>query len=96
MKFKPLNDRILLYPIKQKETTQSGIHIPESVQGLSIEGRVVAVGPGYRDADGKRVTLDVKVDDKVLYARYTGTELKVEGMPHILVKEDDILGIIES
>lgn len=96
MKFKPLNDRVLLYPIKQTDTTPSGLHIPESAIAAPIEGRVVVVGPGYRDADGERVPLAVKFDDKVLYSKYVGTELTVEGMPHVLVKEDDILGIIGS
>ncbi len=94
MNFRPLNDRVLLYPIKQTGQTPSGLHIPESAQATTIEGRVVVVGPGYRDADGERVPLAVKPDDKVLYARYSGIELTVDGMPHLLVKEDDILGIV--
>ena len=94
MKIRPLQDRILVQPIKDKEVRKSGIIIPDSAQE-PIEGRVKAVGAGKVGDDGKRVALDVKVGDKVLYSKYGGTEIKIEGDDFLLMREDDILGIVE-
>jgi chaperonin GroES len=95
MKIRPLQDRILVQPIRDKEVRKSGIIIPDSAQEKPIEGRVKAVGPGKVGEDGKRVALDVKVNDKVLYSKYGGTEIKIEGDDFLLMREDDILGIVE-
>ncbi len=95
MKIRPLQDRILVQPIKEKEVRKSGIIIPDSAQEKPIEGRVKAVGAGKVGEDGKRVKPDVKVGDKVLYSKYGGTEIKIEGEDFLLMREDDILGIVE-
>jgi chaperonin GroES len=95
MKIRPLQDRILVQPIREKEVRKSGIIIPDSAQEKPIEGRVKAVGAGKVGEDGKRVALDVKVGDKVLYSKYGGTEIKIEGDDFLLMREDDILGIVE-
>jgi chaperonin GroES len=95
MNIRPLQDRILVQPIREKEVRKSGIIIPDSAQEKPIEGRVKAVGAGKVGDDGKRVKLDVKVGDKVLYSKYGGTEIKIEGDDFLLMREDDILGIVE-
>jgi len=94
MKIKPLHDRILVKRLEEDEKTKGGIIIPDSAKEKPIEGEVVAVGPGKVSDDGKRITLDVKVGDRVLYSKYGGTEVKVEGEDHLILREDDILGII--
>ena len=96
MKIRPLQDRILVQPIKEKEVRKGGIIIPDSAKEKPIEGRVKAVGAGKLGEDGKRVKLDVKVGDKVLYSKYGGTEIKIEGEDFLLMREDDILGIVEK
>ncbi len=95
MKIRPLQDRILVQPIKEKQVRKGGIIIPDSAQEKPIEGRVKAVGAGKVGEDGKRVKPDVKVGDKVLYSKYGGTEIKIDGEDHLLMREDDILGIVE-
>ena len=95
MKIRPLQDRILVQPIREKEVRKSGIIIPDSAQEKPIEGRVKAVGAGKVGDDGKRVALDVKVGDKVLYSKYGGTEIKIEGEDYLLMREDDVLGVVE-
>jgi len=95
MKIRPLQDRILVQPIRDKEVRKSGIIIPDSAQEKPIEGRVKAVGAGKVGDDGKRVALDVKVGDKVLYSKYGGTEIKIEGEDYLLMREDDVLGVVE-
>ena len=95
MKIRPLQDRILVQPIKEKAVRKGGIIIPDSAKEKPIEGRVKAIGAGKVGDDGKRVKLDVKVGDKVLYSKYGGTEIKIDGEDHLLMREDDILGIVE-
>ena len=95
MKVEPTQDRVLIYAINQKELSTGGLHIPESAQAKSIEGRVVAVGPGWRKDDGTFAPLDIKPGDKVLFTKYGGSELTVDGMPHIMLREDDILAIVK-
>ncbi len=95
MKIRPLQDRILVQPIREKEVRKGGIIIPDSAKEKPIEGRVKAVGAGKLGDDGKRVKLDVKIGDKVLYSKYGGTEIKIDGEDHLLMREDDILGILE-
>ena len=95
MKIRPLQDRILVQPIKDKDVRKGGIIIPDSAKEKPIEGRVKAVGAGKVGDDGKRVKLDVKIGDKVLYSKYGGTEIKIEGEDFLLMREDDVLGIVE-
>jgi chaperonin GroES len=91
-----LNDRILVQPILEKEVRKGGIIIPDSAKERPTEGRVKAVGDGKVGEDGKRIKPDVKVGDKVLYSKYGGTEIKIDGEDFLLMREDDILGIVES
>ncbi len=94
MKIRPLQDRIMVQPILEKDVRKGGIIIPDSAKEKPIEGRVKAVGAGKLGDDGKRVKPDVKVGDKVLYSKYAGTELKIDGDDYLLMREDDILGIV--
>jgi chaperonin GroES len=93
---KPLGDRVVVEPIEQEETTASGIILPETAKEKPQKGTIVAAGPGARDEDGDRIALDVKVGDVVLYAKYAGTEFKVDGKKLLILKESDLLGIIEG
>ncbi|QPJ66674.1 MAG: co-chaperone GroES [Candidatus Nitrohelix vancouverensis] len=95
MKIRPLQDRILVQPILEKEVQKGGIIIPDSAKEKPIEGRVKAVGKGKVGDDGKPVKLEVKVGDKVLYGKYAGTEIKVDGEDYLLMREDDVLGVID-
>ena len=95
MKIRPLQDRILVQPIKEKAVRKGGIIIPDSAKEKPIEGRVKAIGAGKVGDDGKRVKPDVKVGDKVLYNKYGGTEIKIDDEDFLLMREDDILGIVE-
>ena len=96
MSIKPLNDRIMVLRIKEEEKTSGGIIIPDTAKEKPQEGRVVAVGPGKTDDDGKRIPLEVKNDDRVLFGKYAGTEIRINGMEHLIMREDDILGIISE
>ena len=94
MKIRPLQDRIMVQPILEKEVQKGGIIIPDSAKEKPIEGRVKAVGKGKIGDDGKPIKLEIKVGDKVLYSKYGGTEIKVDGEDYLLMREDDVLGII--
>lgn len=94
MKIKPLHDRILVKRLEEDEKTKGGIIIPDSAKEKPMEGEVIAVGAGKVGDDGKRVALDVKVGDRVLYSKYGGTEVKIEGEEHLIMREEDVLGII--
>ena len=96
MKIRPLNDRVLVLRIDEEEKTSGGIIIPDTAKEKPQEGKVVAAGPGKLDDDGKRVPLDVKKNDRVLFGKYSGTEIKIDGVEHLIMREDDILGIIEK
>jgi chaperonin GroES len=96
MTFRPLHDRVLVRRVEAEEKTAGGIIIPDTAKEKPQEGRIVAVGPGKRDKDGKRVPLDVKAGDRVLFAKWAGTEFKFDGQEQMIMKEDDILGVIES
>lgn len=96
MKLKPLGDRLVVEPIEREQTTPSGLVLPETAKEKPQEGKIIAVGPGRRDDDGKRVAMDVQVGDKVLYAKYGGTEIKIEGKKLLILKETDVLAILES
>ena len=94
MNLKPLGDRIVVQPSEGDEQTSSGIFLPESAKEKPQEGTVVAIGPGARDDDGNRIPMDVAIDDKVLYAKYSGTTIKVEGEEILILKESDVLAIL--
>ena len=94
MKIRPLHDRVIVQRIEQTETTKGGIIIPDSAKEKPQEGKVYAVGPGKRDDQGKTHALDVKKGDKVLFGKYSGTEVKIEGEEYVILREDDILGVI--
>ncbi len=96
MKLKPLGDRLVVEPKEREEATASGIILPETAKEKPQEGEVIAVGPGRRDDDGDRIEMDVSVGDMVLYAKYAGTEIKVDGKKLLILKESDVLAIIES
>ncbi|RPJ19748.1 MAG: co-chaperone GroES [Desulfobacteraceae bacterium] len=96
MKVKPLNDRVLVLRIGEEEKTSGGIIIPDTAKEKPQEGKVVAVGPGKVNDEGKKIALDVKAGDKVLFGKYSGTEIKIDGVEHLIMKEDDILAIIEK
>ncbi|HAK37320.1 MAG: co-chaperone GroES [Nitrospinaceae bacterium] len=96
MNIRPLQDRILVQPILEKEVRKGGIIIPDSAKEKPIEGRVKAVGKGKIGEDGKAIKLEIKVGDKVLYSKYGGTEIKIDGEDYLLMREDDVLGVIEK
>jgi chaperonin GroES len=91
---KPLGDRVVIKPSPKEEVTKSGLVIPDTAKEKPQEGTILAVGPGRLDDKGKRQPMDVKVDDKVLYAKYAGTEIKIEGDEYLILKETDILAIV--
>ena len=95
LKLKPLADRLVVEPTEQEEMTASGIYVPETAKEKPQEGKVIAVGPGRKDDDGQRIAMDVAVGDRVLYARYAGTEVKLEDRKVLILKESDILAILE-
>ena len=96
MKFRPLHDRIVLRRIEGEEKTKGGIIIPDTAKEKPQEGEVIAVGPGARDESGKVVPLDVKAGDRVLFGKWSGTEVKVDGEDLLIMKESDIMGVIEG
>lgn len=93
---RPLGDRILVEPIEQEESTSGGILLPETAKEKPQNGSVLAAGEGRRDEDGDRIPMDVKVGDKVLFAKYAGTEIKLDGKKLLIMKESDVLGIVED
>jgi len=96
LNLKPLGDRVVVEPIEQEEMTASGIVLPETAKEKPQRGMVLAAGPGARDEGGKRIALDVSVGDTVLYAKYAGTEFKVDGKKLLILKESDLLAIVEA
>ena len=96
MKFRPLQDRVVLRRVDQEEKTSGGIIIPDTAKEKPMEGEVVAVGPGARDETGKLQPLDVKPGDRVLFGKWSGTEVKIDGEELLIMKESDIMGIIEN
>lgn len=95
MKIRPLHDRVIVERIKEEEKTKGGIIIPDSAKEKPQEGKVIAVGAGKILENGNKVALDVKVGDKILFGKYAGTEIKIEGEEFLMMREDDILGVIE-
>ncbi len=96
MKFRPLHDRVLVRRLESEEKTKGGIIIPDSAKEKPQEGEVVAVGPGVRDENGKFVALDVKPGDRVLFGKWSGTEVKIDGQELLIMKESDIMGVVEE
>jgi len=96
MKFRPLHDRVVVRRVKSEEKSKGGIYIPDTVQEKPQEGEVVAVGPGARDEAGRTVPLDVKAGDRILFGKWSGTEVKIDGEELLIMKESDIMGIVES
>jgi len=96
MKFRPLHDRVVVKRIDAEEKTKGGIIIPDTAKEKPQEGEVVAVGAGARDETGKLVALDVKVGDRVLFGKWSGTEVKIDGQDLLIMKESDIMGVVET
>jgi chaperonin GroES len=96
MKIRPLQDRVLIKRIAEEEKTKGGIYIPDTAKEKPVEGEVVAAGGGRVQEDGKLRPLDVKKGDRVLFGKYAGTEVKIDGVDHLILREDDILGVIEK
>jgi chaperonin GroES len=96
MNIRPLHDRVVVKRIEEKETIQGGIIIPDTAKEKPQEGEVVAVGQGKRLDDGKLVPLDVKAGDRILFGKYSGSEIKLEGEEYLIIREDEILGVIEG
>ena len=96
MKFRPLHDRVVIRRIEGEDKTKGGILIPDTVKEKPQEGEVVAVGPGARDESGKLIAIEVKAGDRVLFGKWSGAEVKIEGEDLLIMKESDILGVIEG
>ncbi len=95
LKLRPLGDRVWVEPIEREETTASGIVLPETAKEKPMEGKILAVGPGAANDKGERQPLDVKVGDRVLFAKYAGTEIKHDGIKYLIMRESDLLAIVE-
>jgi len=96
MKIRPLQDRVIVKRVEEEEKTKGGIIIPDTAKEKPMEGKVIAVGKGKLMEDGKVHALDVKAGDRVLFGKYSGTEVKIDGDEHLIMREDDILGVIEK
>jgi len=96
MKLKPLGDRVLVEPIEEREVRKSGIIIPDTAKEKPQEGKVIAVGPGKRDEKGNLIPMDVKEGDKILFGKYAGTEVKIDGKEYLIMHQEDVLAIIEE
>ena len=96
MKIRPLQDRVIVKRLEEEAKTKGGIIIPDTAKEKPVEGIVIAVGKGKTADDGKLIKLDVKAGDRILFGKYSGTEVKIDGVEHLIMREDDILGIIEK
>ena len=96
MKFRPLHDRVLVRRVEEDERTKGGIIIPDTAKEKPLEGKVIAVGNGKVLEDGKVRALDIKAGDTILFSKYAGTEIKIEGEDHLILREEDVLGVIEK
>ena len=96
LKLKPLGGRVIVEPIEQEDMTAGGIILPETAKEKPQEGKILAAGPGDRDEDGERIPMEVQVGDKVLYAKYSGTEVKMDGKKLLILRESDILAVVEG
>jgi chaperonin GroES len=96
MKVKPLHDRILIKRVEEKETVKGGIIIPDTAKEKPQEGEVIAVGGGKKTEEGKVIPLDVKAGDRILFGKYSGTEIKIDDVEYLIIREDEVLGILEA
>jgi chaperonin GroES len=96
MKFRPLHDRVLVERVESEEQSAGGIILPDTAKEKPQQGKVIAVGPGKRTEDGKLVPMDVKAGDTILFGKYSGTEVKIEGNEYLIMREEDVLGLVES
>ncbi len=96
MKFRPLHDRVVVERISAEEKTAGGIIIPDSAQEKPQQGKIIAVGPGGRDENGKLIPIDVKVGERVLFGKWSGTEVKIDGHDYLIMKESDIMGVLTN
>ena len=96
MQFTPLHDRVLIRRIEGEEKTKGGLIVPDTAKEKPSEGEVISVGPGARDEDGKHIAMDVKAGDRVLFGKWSGTEVKINGEDLLIMKESDIMGVIEA
>jgi chaperonin GroES len=96
MKFRPLHDRVVVKRVEEDTRTKGGIIIPDTAQEKPMQGEVISVGPGSRDENGKIVALDVKKGDRVLFGKWSGTEVKIDGTEYLIMKESDIMGILDK
>lgn len=96
MILKPLGDRVVVRPIEQDDHTKSGLFLPESAKEKPQQGKIIAAGPGSRKEDGSRIPLDVKIEDVILYAKYGGTTIKLDGKEFLILREADILAVVEN
>ncbi len=96
MKFRPLHDRVVLKRVEEDTKTKGGIIIPDTAQEKPMQGEIIAVGPGARDESGKVVALDVKKGDRVLFGKWSGTEVKIDGTEYLIMKESDIMGVLDK
>jgi chaperonin GroES len=95
MKVRPLHDRVIVKRVKEEEKTKGGIIIPDTAKEKPVEGKVIAVGDGKLSDDGKKIPLEVKAGDKILFGKYAGTEIQIDGEEHLIMREDDIIAIVE-
>jgi chaperonin GroES len=95
MKIRPLHDRVIIKRLDEETKTSGGLYIPDTAKEKPIQGKVIAVGAGKRDKDGKVVALDVKAGDKVLFSKYSGTEVKIDGDEHLIMREEDLLAVLD-
>ncbi|MGB9616669.1 MAG: co-chaperone GroES [Desulfomonilaceae bacterium] len=95
MKFRPLHDRILVERVESEEVTKGGIILPDTAKEKPQQGKVIAVGNGKKTEDGKLIPLEIKVGDMILFGKYSGSEIKIEGNEYLIMKEDDVLGVVE-
>jgi chaperonin GroES len=95
MKFRPLHDRVVIEPLENEEVTTGGIIIPDTAKEKPMQGRVIAVGPGARGDDGSIAALDVQAGDRVLYGKWSGTEVKIDGKDLLIMRESDVMGVLE-
>lgn len=96
MKFRPLHDRILVERVESEEVTKGGIILPDTAKEKPQQGKIIAVGSGKRTEDGKIIPLELKAGDTILFGKYSGSEIKIEGIEYLIMKEDDVLGLVEE
>ena len=96
MRFRPLQDRVVVRRVEQEEKTKGGIIIPDTAKEKPSEGEIIGVGPGGRDENGKLIPIDLKTGDRVLFGKWSGTEVKIDGVDYLIMKESDIMGVLDQ